>query len=423
MDTPLTAVPDTSPPQAELRTVMRIGLTGLSITAVAGLMGLAIDYTFHEAPDWASRVRNALTPLGILVAGCAISMRPLLPQPWLIGAAAGAVGVLGFVPEWDSARLVCGVFSGVSLLAALLVVVSPLWRYVVASALMLFHFAGILSAVTSPHPTPWLSQQAWVRVFRPYLQFSYMNNAYQFYSPDPGPASEAWICFEFQTRDAVANDGPAKPQAVKRWTKFPRRPQHWRDPLGQTYFRRLAMTEQMVSWGVQSNISQREQSQVFSRRQQVPNIPLHPDLLATQQHRPPSDAVRRVLIPSYARFLAHEYDNVLPGMELKSMKIYRAQHTLVSPERLINERPAYRLSPYDPTTYHVIYLGEYDRDGNLVNSLDPMIYWVIPIVRKPGIFPEPPPRMDELSDEDYQRYYDDYVSQHAGKDHRKELLP
>ena len=67
---------------------------------------------------------------------------------------------------------------------------------------MAFHFAGILSAITSPPPTPPVTDQYWRRVAREYLMFAYMNNAYQFYSPDPGPACELWVCFEYDTGNA-----------------------------------------------------------------------------------------------------------------------------------------------------------------------------------------------------------------------------
>ena len=48
---------------------------------------------------------------------------------------------------------------------------------------------GLANAITSPPATPWLTTQTWVRLFRPHLEFCYVNNAYQFYSPQPGPAA------------------------------------------------------------------------------------------------------------------------------------------------------------------------------------------------------------------------------------------
>src|SRR5262249_51727018 len=32
-----------------------------------------------------------------------------------------------------------------------------------------------------PSPSPWLSTQIWTRIYRPYLEFLYLNNAYHFY--------------------------------------------------------------------------------------------------------------------------------------------------------------------------------------------------------------------------------------------------
>ena len=60
------------------------------------------------------------------------------------------------------------------------------------------------------------------------------------------------------------------------------------------------------------------------------------------------------------------------------------------------------LDPYHPTTYKPFFLGEFDRDGKLVNPQDPMLYWLVPIVSKP-----PTPGTDDKN-------YIDYMSKHAG---------
>src|SRR5262249_39244000 len=72
-------------------------------------------------------------------------------------------------------------------------------RRIVFRAFLLVHCLGILIAVMSPPPPSWLSLGVWTRLFRPYLQFMYLNNAYHFYAPDPGPAYLIWFRLEYDT--------------------------------------------------------------------------------------------------------------------------------------------------------------------------------------------------------------------------------
>ncbi len=37
----------------------------------------------------------------------------------------------------------------------------------------------------------------WGKVYRPYLQFFYLNNAYHFYSPEPGPPVLVWFRIDY----------------------------------------------------------------------------------------------------------------------------------------------------------------------------------------------------------------------------------
>jgi hypothetical protein len=419
--------PDGSPLDADPQRVRRIGLTGLGIVLAAAAFGLAMDWSGSEHHDWANRVRNSLTPLGILIAGCAVSMRPRLPSAWLIGAAACLAGRFGFAPEWDTARLVATVFAVIGALGIVMLYLPPIWRVALASVLILFHFSGILSAVLSPPSTPWLAQQAWTRVFRNYLLFTYMNNAYQFYSPDPGAASEAWFCIEYVPKEqsAPAEGADQKPPAsVKKWVKIPRRDVDFKDPLGQAYYRRLALTEQMIQPGM-SYVSAREQGEMLQRRQTRSDIPMGPVLYNKQQFAPASDLVRRLLLPAYVRHIAAEFAK--QDMDIRAIKVYRVEHSLLSAETLATGRAdgvptCENYSPYDPTTYLPYYQGEYDASGNLLNSRDPLLFWLIPIVRKPGIETKTG-RMSSMSEADYAQYFDDYVIKHAGSDHRKELLP
>src|SRR5947209_7327911 len=80
--------------------------------------------------------------------------------------------------------------------AALIVLLPRPWQRGLVTGFAVFHFLGVLSAITSPPPQSWLSLWAWVTLFRPHLIFCYTNNAYQFYSPEPGPACLLWFCVE-----------------------------------------------------------------------------------------------------------------------------------------------------------------------------------------------------------------------------------
>jgi hypothetical protein len=85
------------------------------------------------------------------------------------------------------------------------------------------------------------------------------------------------------------------------------------------------------------------------------------------------------MLSSCARYVArhfpHEHD---PSVPVKSMKIYRVQHAIVSPAELAEGR-----SPLDPRQYRAFFQGEYDPEGNLVDPNEPFLYFLLPIVNVP----------------------------------------
>jgi hypothetical protein len=52
----------------------------------------------------------------------------------------------------------------------------------------LTHFSAILAAAASVGPTSELIVEIW-RVFRPYLQFFFLNHGYNYYAPEPAPST------------------------------------------------------------------------------------------------------------------------------------------------------------------------------------------------------------------------------------------
>ena len=193
------------PPPTETVSLGTSGWTRLILVAVAAiLVGQALrqSVAWHGGwPDWPKSCPAMLICLlgaGVLLAG----------EQALKGRAGDEINRYriddgpGIVLQWrhpgqlDSMGLLCRGGAVCALAGAFLLLLPESGRRVALVCGAAFHFCGILSAVFSVPPpggnAPWLVQQAWVRVYRPYLQFVYLNNAYHFYSPEPGPPSFMW---------------------------------------------------------------------------------------------------------------------------------------------------------------------------------------------------------------------------------------
>src|SRR5438128_1842535 len=134
-----------------------------------------------------------------------LSVRTGLAVHWLqfiglvIGALAAFLASEAFhrIP-WDSAALLFRIATVLAAVGAVVVLLPSVGRRIVISLVILFHFGGIITAVTSVNPSPWVITQLWTSVYRPYLYFMWLNNAYHFYSPEPGPANLMWFCIEYE---------------------------------------------------------------------------------------------------------------------------------------------------------------------------------------------------------------------------------
>jgi hypothetical protein len=279
----------------------------------------------------------------------------------------------------------------------------------VASAMMVFHFTGIFMATTAPStgnlPAPWLTVQAFTRIYNPYLQFIYQRNAYHFYSPDPGPASI--LAFLLKTETGTNPMTGAK-QYKTEWVVVPKRPDDVRDPLGLTYYRRLSLTEQLAR-GTPGVIvpDQFEKKEMMVRREAKRGaIPYHPFDALGMQYKLPNPDVARFLIPSYASHVIIERE---PSKELAAkttVKVYRLEHQTMMIDRFETRMPDGRYQdPYHPSTYRPYFLGEYDARGELVNPQEELLYWMVPII----------PYLAAPNDQTnpFKKNYIDYMSVHA----------
>jgi hypothetical protein len=329
----------------------------------------------------------------------------------ILALAAGVPFLGGYalnLPEWDSAGLLLSVFVGVGLVSATLLLLPRLIRRIVLTLLVLIHFGGILSSVGSPAPPngvpSWLVNQLWVGLYRPYLNFMYLNNAYHFYSPEPGPPMLLWFRIEYKG-------------GKSRWVEVPNL-QEAHSKLG--FLRQLALTESTNNLNYQAprDFELRLQRRFDAgRRFQDGPVPMLdvPGAPRNNEYREPQP-YSKLMIRSYARYVARHYPcEEDPDLKVKSVKVYRIMHEIPTPGQLAEGARG----PYDPTTYLPYYQGEFDAQGKLLdgpkfdkqgNPIDagsPFLYWLIPIKWEPK-----PDVAQPRWPVDYQIV--DYLKLHAG---------
>jgi hypothetical protein len=418
-----TALAEVVPPY-EWPLVRKVGLVGIGLLAGAAVLGLAAT-AIGAGPEWfGNGARLLLVLVGSITVGAAVSMRPGLWPAWALGGVGGALAVVGTPAHWDSFRLLFLVLAAFSAAAAGLLAAPAKYRLPVFSAVVVFHFVGIFFATTTPPATPWVTEQAYVRVYNPYLQFLYLRNAYHFYSPQPGPAS--LLVFQLTTyelRPKVGSDGKpgmetladiralesderAKRIQKTQWIVLPRRPADVKDPLGLSYYRYLALTEQVARATPALRANTFEAKEMRQRRELVSlAIPPHPSDPLDIQYQLLQPEVARYVVPSYASHVIIENTPDKDVAARTTVKMYRVQHNTLPIEEFYNWRKSDGVGtpPYHPTTYRPYFLGEFDARGNMVNPQDPMLYWLVPIIPRPGNLPTDPTKRDFL----------DYLSFHA----------
>lgn len=302
--------------------------------------------------------------------------------------------------SWDTIRLALLVFSSVALIATPLPLATLRVRRWTISVLVVLHFSAIGSATLSAPPSPWLVGQLWIRIYRPYLEFMYLNNAYHFYSPEPGPASYVWFRLIY-----VDSRGTEWGE----WYKVPGMDENGRHEheVALVYQRYLALTENVTGseppppYFTLTPDGNQVVADFIKRRQEnaprppvvgVPTpalaVPFHPFVPTTQQFSLPNGSTQRML-RSFARHVAKVKEQPpasLPGSELRWIKIYRVRHEIPPADAYAKVDPP--MAPNDPELYRPYYMGKYDTQGELIDGpdkygkgADPFLYWLLPILR------------------------------------------
>ncbi len=326
---------------------------------------------------------------------------------FLMGAVVCLIGlsvlfVSRYPKEWDTIRLFLRVLAIACAYGGGLALVSTRVCRSILSTLFALHFIAILTACFGTAPAPWVVQQAWTRLFRPYLDFVYLNNAYHFFAPDPSTSSYVWFRVIFVTPEG-------KEYGI--WHKLPEVDEQGRSQhlVSLEYQRFLSLTE-ATSYPeappalvvVNKDLEPQTNPYYFDRlmlRPGVPDvvgksptkhlrIPTHPDLpQEVLQVKVPTDTAHR-LLHSFARTIASMYPTHpdQPDWKFKSVKIYRVTHLIAQLNWL-----QMRIPPNDPCTYHPFYMGTFDQNGNRVGTFDkngqrmlvddPYLFWLIPILR------------------------------------------
>lgn len=322
----------------------------------------------------------------------------------------------GDMTDWDSIRLVLRLLVAGNLLGAALTLLAPAARRIVVSVYFLLHFAGILNACLAAPPAPWLVQQTWIRLFRPYLEFMYLNNAYHFYAPEPGPASYLWfrLIYENENRHEVGW-----------WYKVPQIDDRGRlkHTVALEYQRFLTLTESLAlkdnppATFVLDEQGQPMVNPFYARRlslvpsagvvlgkekSTLPLIPLHPGYSSEAAQTSIPAAFPKQLLSSFARCVVQQFgqhpEPEFEDYKFKSVKIYRVIHAIPGVADLRNG-----ISPTDPAFYHAFFVGNYDATGRLIEDQDPYRYWILPAQRVDPFDPDSAIR--------------DYARLHAGDPH------
>jgi hypothetical protein len=417
---------------------------------IVGLSAAALALVLALVPGLWVPLRVIILAVGILAAGVAVSLQPKEPrvlagaalvalisawgmdgsqiQLWVRGLPQIAPGSDDY-PDWDGARLLMYLLVALALAALFLTNLPQImgqafrvWHNTlksqrpaeleaaqergrkagwvaaraIVSLLAVLHFVGISCAVMAlpagNREAAWLPSQLWVR-YQPYLQFMYLNNAYKFYSPEPGPPTLLWFHVEY-------DDGSA------RWVYLPTRETDAKDPLAVEFTRRLSLgnSADQVQFvpGIPEAIRQRRLTAI--------DIPKHPEMPLDLQYRLPNETSQRY-IAEFARHVAQSYPHDKRDISVTGVKVYVVIHNMLEPPMM-----ARQIEPTEKWTYRPYYMGEFTSKGELKDPDDPLLYWLIPRFAWPRGVPfnplnDTPPGSFSLESGDY--IVMDFLDKHA----------
>jgi hypothetical protein len=307
------------------------------------------------------------------------------------------LGWLALDKNWESGRMLFGALFLVALVGVVLVLLPTLLRKVALSLLIVFHFGGMATAITSVDPPgstgPWISKQLWTWVYSPYLSFLYLTNAYHFYSPDPGPPSLFWfaVCYDDGSYTWVKLPERANSYNGMHYQRLLALPEHTFTAMPRLPFtaaecaeynikpprgtwEEICLRRQMGSTYLYTLTSQ-EKGKTIERHLPIPTVIGMADSL---QFREPQENHKRMVATVAKRIFWTAPPAPRPGVKVKSVKMYRVVNQLLAPPELLKGG-----KPLEKTRHWGYFIGEFNGDGRIVDSLEPFLYWFLPITYVP----------------------------------------
>lgn len=209
------------------------------------------------------------------------------------------------------------------------------WVKLIVSAIILFHLSAILSHVLSGGG-PFVMRQL-SAFYRPYLKTMWLDNAYRFYAPDPGPTEVLWYHLRY-------DDGSA------RWTQVPDRDQ---------FYLRMPFQRHMSIALLASMMTEQEAINPRDDPSSAASILVN--------NRP---TMRTVLTPngeiyyrSYARHIARVHQkHPRSGASLVSMDCYMVQYMPRTPYHM-----RMGIDMYDPRMIRIQSVATFSPEGTMSN--------------------------------------------------------
>jgi hypothetical protein len=328
--------------------------------------------------------------------------------------------------DWLTMRLFLSVLGFAAFVAAPFFLLSQTLRRIGLSVVFLLHFGGIATAALAAEPFPWIIGQLWMRIYRPYLEFMYLNNAYHFYAPEPGPSSLMWFRLVYEDKQGRAHgiwfkipdlddDGWHRHTVALEYQRFlslteniaqgtPTSGVLFNDSLnplvnkdydGILTYRMLEHTkkrwrrsEQFIHFtrwktAIEKALKEGKAEILGKNPEDLEKVALRLDLDTSvinpidnpnvvpfnnmvswqQQYAAPRDLGVQRLVVSYVRHVAgRHHPEQKPDWTLKKIKVYRVTHVILPQEELVRGA-----DPRDPIYYQPFFMGDYDTAGKLLN--------------------------------------------------------